>query len=297
MNSDHCVSIGIPFFNAEGTILDSVRSVFCQTHQDWELILLDDGSNDQSLSLVRSIDDPRVKVHSDGLNKGLAARLNEIVRLARFDFIARMDADDLMAVDRIERQLQFLRGNPDVDLVSSGVLSLADDYSPTGVRCVSEGHEVSPWRVLSGQSGIVHAAVLGRRSWFLEHRYDERFRIGEDTDLWLRSFSEGALTAKVLGDPLYFYREDGNVTYPKLRDGYRNLRKSVWNHRSSFGLIATFASILRVYLKSCVAWTLWVSGKLDLLRQRRNSMPLTSEKRKEFDTVIAKIRSTYIPIR
>src|SRR5690554_4188978 len=91
------VSIGIPFFNAEAYLLDAIKSVFAQTHQNWELILLDDGSTDRSLEIARSIDDPRVRVYSDGQNKHLAARLNEIARLARYEYLARMDADDLMA--------------------------------------------------------------------------------------------------------------------------------------------------------------------------------------------------------
>ena len=102
------ISIGIPFFNAERFLLDSIRSVFAQTHQDWELILVDDGSTDRSLEIAQSIADPRVSVYSDGKNKKLAARLNQIHTLAKFDFIARMDADDLMATDRIRRQLTFL---------------------------------------------------------------------------------------------------------------------------------------------------------------------------------------------
>ena len=67
------VSIAIPFYNAEKYLRDSIRSVFAQTHQDWELILMDDGSTDGSLAIAKSIKDPRVSVYSDGQNKKLAA--------------------------------------------------------------------------------------------------------------------------------------------------------------------------------------------------------------------------------
>ena len=103
------LTIGIPFFNAEATLLDAVRSVFAQTHQDWELLLVDDGSTDRSLELARSIDDPRVRVYSDGRNKRLAARLNEISRLARFDHVARMDADDVCLPERLARRPDSLK--------------------------------------------------------------------------------------------------------------------------------------------------------------------------------------------
>src|SRR5438309_10301144 len=89
------VSIGIPFLNARRFLADAVRSVFAQTCDDWELLLVDDGSTDGSLDVVRSIDDPRVRVISDGTNRGLCARLNQIASLARGKYLARMDADDL----------------------------------------------------------------------------------------------------------------------------------------------------------------------------------------------------------
>src|SRR5690606_12105870 len=84
------VTIGIPFFNPGPLIEDAVRSVFSQTFSDWELILLDDGSTDESLRRVQQIRDPRVKVYSDGRNKGLVTRLNEITQLASGKYLARM---------------------------------------------------------------------------------------------------------------------------------------------------------------------------------------------------------------
>ena len=89
------ITIGIPFYNAEAYLADAIRSVFAQTYEDWELILIDDGSTDNSLAIARSVDDPRVRVYSDGKNKKLASRLNELTQLATYEFIARMDADDV----------------------------------------------------------------------------------------------------------------------------------------------------------------------------------------------------------
>ncbi len=74
------VSIGIPFYNNEQTLVDTIRSVFAQTYQGWELILVDDGSSDRSLEIARSVDDERVRVITDGQNKKLPARLNQIAQ-------------------------------------------------------------------------------------------------------------------------------------------------------------------------------------------------------------------------
>ena len=118
MNQLPYVTIGIPIYNAESTLIDAVRSVFAQTHKNWELILVDDGSTDRSLEIAKSIDDPRVTVYSDGENRKLAGRLNQLVSMAKHDFIARMDADDMMAPNRIETLLKILVNNDKYDLAS-----------------------------------------------------------------------------------------------------------------------------------------------------------------------------------
>jgi glycosyltransferase involved in cell wall biosynthesis len=74
------VSIGISFYNCERFLPDAIRSVFAQTYQDWELILVDDGSTDRSLEIARSVNDPRVRVISDGLN--------QLISESSYDFIA-----------------------------------------------------------------------------------------------------------------------------------------------------------------------------------------------------------------
>ncbi|MEK5752755.1 glycosyltransferase family 2 protein, partial [Acinetobacter variabilis] len=73
------ISIGIPFFNAEKYLEDAIKSVLAQTFQNWELILVDDGSIDRSLEIARSFNDPRIRIIADGHNRRLAYRLNQII--------------------------------------------------------------------------------------------------------------------------------------------------------------------------------------------------------------------------
>lgn len=291
------VTIGIPFFNAETTLLDAVRSVFAQTHQDWELILVDDGSTDGSLALAKSIDDPRVRVYSDGRNRRLATRLNEISRLARFEYVARMDADDLMSRNRLETQLRLLGEKPQFDLVSSGVVSISDDWRPLGARCVQEGHSVAPREVLAGRSGIVHAAVLAKREWFLRNPYDETMKASEDTNLWIRACANGDLSAHVIHKPLYFYREDGNVVYPKLRQAYREHRRTVSSVSGMFSFRDRVFAYSLSGLKSVAAYAVHLTGRMDLVRARRNSKPLAMDCRDAVEMEIRNIRATPLPLR
>lgn len=103
------ITIGIPFYNAEAYLADAIKSVLAQTFKEWELILVDDGSSDNSLKIAKEFEkkDSRIRVISDGLNKKLPARLNQIINKARFNIIARMDADDLMDIERSEKQYFF----------------------------------------------------------------------------------------------------------------------------------------------------------------------------------------------
>ena len=265
------VSIGLPFFNAEPFLLASIMSIFAQTHQDWELILLDDGSTDRSLEIAHSITDPRVRVYSDGKNKKLAARLNEIHSLAKHDFIARMDADDLMATNRIEKQLMLMQTDPEVDLVTTGVCSITDEFVPYGIRVTAKDHVLTPYRVLSGQHGIVHAAVLGRRGWFMRNPYDSSDHWGEDYRLWVRASQKGDLSVAFIGEPLYYYREEGSATVGKMLSGQRMCREVIQDKGPGMiGRARTGALFGKSMLKSFVIGLAAAAGSAKYIARLRS---------------------------
>ena len=292
------VSVGLPFYNAEDYLLDAIRSVFAQTHQDWELILLDDGSTDRSLEIARSIDDPRIRVYADGQNKRLAARLNELARLARYEYVARMDADDMMSRERLERQLRVLVADPQVDLVSTGLCSLRDDGEPAGLRYVPGDHEITPYELLSGRSGIVHASLLGRRQWFRRNPYDERLPKAQDTNLWVRAFSRQDLSVRFIPDPLYFYREDGNVTVEKLLLSYRIGRRTILHDATAeYGLRDRVRAFAKNCAKSMGVRTLGAAGRLDAVRARRNAVGISGEEKERVMGEIVAIRAQPLPLR
>jgi len=291
------VTIGIPFFNAEATLLDAVRSVFAQTHQNWELILVDDGSTDRSLELARSIRDPRVSVYSDGKNRRLAARLNQITRLAVYDFIARMDADDLMSPIRLERQLDYFLSRSSVELLSTGIYSLSNDWQPAGVRCIEKGHLVTPRGLMSGNAGIVHASVVGRRSWFLRNPYNESIEKSQDTNLWVRAYSRGDLAVEFIPEPLYYYREDGNITKSKLLSAYKTGRYTILNDaRGRFRMTDRIRALFVNVVKSAVIWFLASTNRLDVVRRRRNATSINLDDRQKLIREIEEIRGIELPL-
>lgn len=291
------VSIGIPFFNAADDLLDAIRSVFAQTHEDWELILVDDGSTDCSLSLAKSINDPRVRVYSDGKNKRLATRLNQISQLAKYDFVARMDADDLMSPMRIERQLRLLVSNPALDLVSTGLYSLDNENRPIGSRCVSPKHMINAKSLLAGNSGILNGSIVARRDWFLRNPYKETLDRAQDANLWLQAYSQNDLNVTVMNEPLYFYREDNNVSEERILSAYKVMRHSILNDaKQRYGTWSRIRAYAESLVKSAIIRVLARLNRLDVIRKRRIGEVISESERQEVIHVIKKIQATRLPL-
>jgi len=197
------ISIGLPFFNARRTLADAVRSVFAQSYRDWELILIDDGSSDGSKELALQIEDSRVHVISDGVNRGLSSRLNQIASLAQGKYLARMDADDLMHPERIARQIAFLEANPSIDVIDTTTYTVDDDMTPLGIRG-DEKLDSRPEAVL--RNGLlIHPTIMARSDWFRNNPYDGVYVRAEDRELWCRTCTTTKFDRLV--EPLFFYRE------------------------------------------------------------------------------------------
>lgn len=286
------VTICIPFYNAESTLLDAVRSVFAQTHKDWELILIDDGSTDNSLKLAQSIDDPRVRVYSDGQNRKLAARLNQVTKLAKYDFIARMDADDLMCPDRIELLLAVLINNKEIDLVSCGTYSIKNDNSYNGYRGEYES-EYTFEGLLNKSQRFLHAGLIARKSWYERNVYDESLLVGQDSALWLRAAYNGDFKAISIEKPLYIYREEGNVKPEKLLRAYFNERNyhSIWIDNRFIKI----KYIAKSFIKTGVVKVMSATDTLDYLLHRRNRKDSSAADIAKFNRLVSTIKSTKVP--
>ena len=215
------ISIGIPFYNAEAYLEDAIKSVLAQTFQEWELILVDDGSSDGSLDIAKKYEqlDSRIRVISDGLNKKLPTRLNEIIKEAKFNLIARMDADDLMDVERLEKQYAFLSANPEYDLVTTGMYSIDQSNEVLGKR-LPENRIMQANEILGGLTNLLHASMLAKKQWCLRNPYREDNALAEDYELWLSAAIKNDLKYNVLQEPLYYYREVENVKKEKMIKGY-----------------------------------------------------------------------------
>lgn len=213
------VTIAIPFYNAEKYLAQAIDSVLWQTYNDWQLILLDDGSTDNSLAIAREYEnnDNRIKVYSDGKNKNLGYRLNEIPKLVDTYYLVRMDADDMMHPKKIEQQLLTLEINPEIDVLGTNAYSIDANDNVVGIRLSNLKDK------LVSVKTFIHPTIMAKTEWFLSNPYDvDAIRI-EDIELWLRT--ERTSNFKILSEPLFFYREFGGEYYKK----YLKSLPSFWN--------------------------------------------------------------------
>lgn len=180
------VTVVLPVYNGGKWLLPAVESIRRQTFLDWELLLIDDGSTDDAVQSVRSLSDSRIQIFQDGLNKGLATRLNEGIDWANGRYLARMDADDLMFPDRLATQVDYLDRHPEVDLLATQIAVFGALPVPR-VSASAIDHDgicKNHWRGIA----MPHPTWMGRIEWFRKHRYylPEYVR-AEDQELLLRA--------------------------------------------------------------------------------------------------------------
>jgi glycosyltransferase involved in cell wall biosynthesis len=199
------VTVAMSVFNGAATLETALRSLLWQTFPDWELILINDGSSDTSSLIYRRFPDSRIRIIEERQQKGLGARLNQCLGLARGRYLARMDADDIAFPERFERQVEYLDAHPEVDLLGHGALLFKDDGRIIGSYPVAETHDRicrRPWWGFP----LAHPTWMGKRHWFDQHRYHEGVRKGQDQELLLRSWRSSRFGG--LSDCYLAYRMD-----------------------------------------------------------------------------------------
>lgn len=258
------VTITIPFYNDGKYFAQAIRSVLNQTYQNFELILIDDGSTDNSLKIAQEFasKDNRIIVVSDGENYGLAVRLNQSIRMAKCDYYARMDADDIMCVDRIKTQVEYLDSHQEVDVVGSSAMLINDKNEIVGSRDLYENTK-----------GFMHPTIMGRTRWFLANPYAEWCRRCQDSELWLRTGSHSVF--RNLRQPLLFYREAGTVSfkkYMKSRHASMAIARKYKDYNLNF--FWYIKRMLRNYIQIITYYIFDKLGMIDFIVMRRKATPL-----------------------
>lgn len=238
MTSESLVTIAIPFYNAEAYLPYAIQSVINQTYKNWELLLIDDGSNDKSLEIAKKFCsiDHRITLINDNKNLGLAFRLNQSIKIAKGIYYARMDADDIMFKERISKQINILEANQDIDVLGSNACVINEHNEITGIRYNFENSTNDD--SIKDCVSFIHPSITGKTSWFKNNLYDEKAIRIEDLELWSRTKSTSVF--KYSNTPLIFYREVEGSYYIKY-----------WKSIKSFFYISKKRFKEKKYLESC----------------------------------------------
>jgi glycosyltransferase involved in cell wall biosynthesis len=221
------VSVILPAYNCEKYIAASVASIIEQVYDNFELIIINDGSTDHTATILHSITDQRVRVINNEVNKGLIYSLNRAIDESKGEYIARMDADDLAANDRIEKQVHWLLHHPDTAVVG------------TFIKVIDEnGDKKADWKLdratfsakairkaMATENCMAHPTIMARADVLKKYMYSASQKNIEDYDLWLRMLADGLVIDKV-PQPLLYYRDHSTSitgTYLKTQNPrYKN---------------------------------------------------------------------------
>ena len=190
----------MPVRNGEKYLAEAINSILNQSFIDFEFIIIDDGSTDHTIDIVRKYDDPRIILIINEYNLGIAKSLNKGINLARGKYIARMDCDDISLPERLAKQITFFEKNPSICVVGCQAILIDSNSNDLGIR-LSESQTVEEIKAkLPRMNCIVHPSIMVRADVAKAYQYTEKMVIKrhyEDYELWLRLISDNYKIAKI----------------------------------------------------------------------------------------------------
>jgi glycosyltransferase involved in cell wall biosynthesis len=186
----------MPVYNGQRYVDEAIASVVGQGYGDFEFVIIDDGSTDRTPAMLAewAKRDARIHVHRSPANEGIPAALNRGLALARGEYVARQDADDLCAADRLARQVAVLDADPEVVLVSAGYEIIDAEGRRRGMRMRRDAPEVVEYLLHFSNAVGGHGQVMFRRQTVLSlGSYGLEFDFSQDYDLWSRLMRRGRI--------------------------------------------------------------------------------------------------------
>ncbi len=259
------VTVLLPVYNGQEYIIEAADSILQQDYRNFELLLINDGSKDDTDRLIRQklLDDPRVRYVSRE-NKGLVATLNEGIAMAKGEYIARMDADDIAHTTRLSKQVKFLRQNPDVALVGSAYNVVNQKGELTGKRRPPCRHSLIKPMFMFGSPMAHPSVMLNKKLALADLYYDSRYIHAEDYELWLRlslkyklaNISDICLDYRVLPQSIsrrYTNEQQQSVVKAQLEHLYYSEHESSMSKHAAVLLGFQSANVIRKTKAFCYA--------------------------------------------
>ena len=222
------ISVLMPVYNGDQFLDKSIKSVLNQTFNNFEYIIINDGSTDGSLKIIESYRDSRIKIINYSKNRGITFALNNGLNVAKGDYIARQDQDDISYPDRFMLQIEYLENN-NVDLTDTNFIFIDenDNYLQD-----YEKRYFSPDETLSHLFfyEMVHASIMCKRSLFTKYNIQYRKRPTEDYDLFIR-LAKAGMRAGRLDQKLIKQRKHSNSM---CGSDWDNIKKDIDIMRNEF---------------------------------------------------------------
>ncbi len=285
MNSSKFISIILPVFNAQPYLSRSINSILSQTFENFELIILEDGSTDDSLDYLISLNDLRIRLFHDGFNRGLSYRLNQGVMESKGKYICRMDADDIALPDRLKLQIDFLETHPEIDLVGGRAVVFSRSMGILGYLPFAQTHEKLcsyPWNRIP----LPHPTWMGRREWFLSHPYSAPEVIrAEDQDLLLKAYPVSRYHC--IDEVVLAYRLGNYSLKSSLVARYYLFKAQALTffQRQQYGFLSMSALVF--FAKSLLDFLRSIS-LIDRYVSKQKTTPMASELRESIEVLIGK---------
>ena len=221
MKTNPLISVILPVYNAGKFLNESIDSILNQTVEDFEFIIIDDASIDNSIEIIQSYQDNRIRFFRNKQNLGISKTLNFGISKAKGKFIARMDADDIALRYRFQEQLQFMNNNLDIDICGSYVQHFGDSNETWEPPLDHESIRVSSIFF----SPMVHPTIFARYQYYQKHIYDSGFDYAEDYHLWISSFDSANFAN--IPQVLLKYRFHARQTSTALRTQQKEVGKRI----------------------------------------------------------------------
>jgi glycosyltransferase involved in cell wall biosynthesis len=247
------ISIVTPFYNAASFLQEAIESVLDQMFNDFEFLLLDDGSTDNSVNIIQSYRDDRIRLIRS--EHHFIQTLNRGLELSQGKYIARMDADDVMLSIRLQEQFDFMEQHPEIDACGSWMQVFGEAHRR--IECLTSHEEIVDYMILGNP--MAHPAMILRKATLEKHhlRYNENYLYAEDFKLWLDIAQIGRLAN--IPKVLMLYRSSEEQISSRKQEEQEDVTRRIQNEAVDFFLkrinipaIGNSIAIINEHLKELV---------------------------------------------
>lgn len=250
------VSVIMAVYNGEPYLKDSIESIIHQSFTDWQFVICDDGSSDNSFSILCEYKEKypeKIIVLQNSVNSKLPFSLNHCLKYASGEYIARMDADDIAHPERLKKQVEYLDYHPDISVVGTGMICFDNDINNiTGIRYpMAEPNS----KIIGNGVPFYHATIMMRKEVYDKlggYSLKPHVLRCEDVDLWIRFFGNGYYGANIQ-DPLYYVREDFAAAQRRnFRNSINTSKTLFWGFRAYNYPIWQYALIAKPLISALI---------------------------------------------